>query len=183
MNTPTTEARIKRAKDELQAAIARRGTVVTDLGRKRLNKEDTTEVLERLDAANKEVTALQAERDELIAREREAREAQAQEAAQIKRTVIASLTADIRQEVLAMSEAIALLKDRGIRLGTVLNAGQSLDDPLLQFQCNKLRLSLRPYLLHAVAGYPGCNTGLSPFLKLDETTYGDLAPAVDVEKK
>ena len=77
---------------------------------------------------------------------------------------------------------VRTLKDYGARLTAALNAGQSLDDEVLRFQCNKIRLAFRVYLLHAIQQFPGCNLGLAPFMGLEDKHFEDLAPTVGTKK-
>ena len=89
-----------------------------------------------------------------------------------------NLASQAVERVQGVGRKIAELGEEAANLLAVLNAAQALDDELLRFECNKIRLSLKAYVLYSIRQWPGCDTGLTPFLKLDAKRFEELAPTV-----
>lgn len=155
------------------------------LGKLEVRLEDAALDGAGTEALEEQVLTLTKEIDDLTRRkralERRATRATQDEkaaATQRREAIIQNVAMQIADLMAEGGGHVRTLKDYGARLTAALNAGQSLDDEVLRFQCNKIRLSFRVYLLHAIQQFPGCNLGLAPFMGLDAKRFEDLAPTV-----
>lgn len=155
------------------------------LGKLEVRLEDATLDGAGTEALEEQVLTLTKEIDELERKQRAltrraAKSSQEEKAAAKDRAAAIqyNLASQAVERVQGVGRKIAELGEEAANLLAVLNAAQALDDELLRFECNKIRLSLKAYVLYAIRPWPGCDTGLTPFLKLDAKRFEELAPTV-----
>jgi|CXWL01.1.fsa_nt_gi FtsZ-binding cell division protein ZapB len=147
-----------------------------------LDGAGTAELEEKVLTLEKEIDDLKRKKRALERRAAHATQEEKAAAKQRRDAIIQNVAGQIADLMAEGGGHVRTLKDYGARLTAALNAGQSLDDEVLRFQCNKIRLSFRVFLLHSVQQFPGCNLGLAPFMGLDAKRFEDLAPTVGTKK-
>jgi len=109
-------------------------------------------------------------------REKEAATAKKQEAERIRQGIKKEVRGRVYQRCVRIQQRLSEFQEEAKGLGTDLNALRSLGDRISEHQANVVAKSLKYYILHAVRQFPGCEQGLSAFLKFDEKPFSSLFP-------
>lgn len=172
---------------ELEVTLRARQQALGKISAQREDAEldglDHADLTQQVDVLKKEIDEIQRKQRALARRAARATEEEKAAAKHRREAIVQNVAMQIAELMAEGGGHVRTLKDYGARLTAALNAGQSLDDEVLRFQCNKIRLSFRVYLLHAIQQFPGCNLGLAPFMGLEDKHFEDLAPTVGTKKK
>ena len=183
METMKLENPILEIDAKLKHLELRCGAIQEHIDEAELDGLDHADLKQQVDMLKKEAEALQRKKRALERRAAHATQDEKAAAKHRRDAIIQNVAMQIADLMAEGGGHVRTLKDYGARLTAALNAGQSLDDEVLRFQCNKIRLAFRVYLLHAIQQFPGCNLGLAPFMGLEDKHFEDLAPTVEKKKK
>lgn len=86
---------------------------------------------------------------------------------------------ELRAAAKEVGQDTRTLEASGKRMISAANAVIVFGDPTASYQATKLINSLRPYIGHALRQFPGFNTGVNPWLKMDQNKFEDLFPDPD----
>lgn len=137
---------------------------------------DSNTLANTVEAIQKRIMELEVGIETLKQRELDEKALQQAEAKRMHAEVKFDIESNVFQCVQEMSHKIAEIGECGSRLMAACNAGLSLNDDALKYQVLNVTKGFKYFLLHAVRDFPGCTTGVAPFLNLHTRTFAEVFP-------
>lgn len=137
---------------------------------------DTTQVSAEVDAILKRMSEIQLAIAALKDRATEHAETTRQQAEQVKQSIKQEVHARTYALVVEGQQKMTEMREYVQRLGAGLDALRAMGDPISQHQASAVAKNFKYHLLHAVRIMPGCELGLSAFLKFDEKPFDTTFP-------
>jgi len=173
---PIQRTREEELLDDLKGQELLLGRKQRALGEAIADNLDTEQPSQDVDAVLKRMTEIKIAIGVIHQREQEAAEAKKLEAEQIKQGIRKAVQARVYARIGRFQQRLVELREEAKELGSDLNALRSLGDRISEHQANVVSKNVKYHVLHHVRQFPGCELGLSAFLKFDERPFSSLFP-------